>query len=197
MSEKSIKLRCDINWRRLICNVLIPAAIMAGAIVALNWLGWLLDWQRFLKGISISAFGGAFFLYFVMGWLRGLFPNKLVIYEGRQIYEFKFAPPKCLTVWTGILERFLFTISILVGAPALIGIWFGLKVATVWKIWDKVERRIETAYIFIIGNALSILFGFIGAWIAIGKFPYPLPKEVIINFWFDVKSVAIHATHLI
>jgi len=58
----------------------------------------------------------------------------------------------------------------MVGVPEWIAVWLAMKVAVSWTRWDAGERA--TYNLFLIGNALSVIFGFIGAWIALGKLPF-------------------------
>lgn len=76
---------------------------------------------------------------------------------------------KNLTELLGIIERGLYTTSIIMGVPAWIPAWLALKVAARWQRWQGEER--VTYNVFLIGNGLSVAFGVIGAWIALGKFP--------------------------
>lgn len=69
----------------------------------------------------------------------------------------------------GIIERILYTIALIMGLPQWIGIWLTLKVAVTWKKWEGKSR--DQYNIFLIGNALSILFGVIGTWVVLGKLP--------------------------
>lgn len=77
--------------------------------------------------------------------------------------------PGLLTLPMGIVERLLFTTAFLVGTPSIIGIWVALKVAVQWDRWSTKSQR-GTYNLFLIGTALSILFGYLGACIAVGTF---------------------------
>jgi len=79
-------------------------------------------------------------------------------------------PRAILTLPLGIIERLLYTSAFFLGFPEWVPVWLGLKVAVSWKRWQKEEER-GIYNIFLIGNALSLIFGFVGAWIALGQLP--------------------------
>lgn len=79
-------------------------------------------------------------------------------------------PGAIFTQPLGIIERFLYTAAIIMGLPEWIPIWLGLKVAVSWKRWQDEKQR-GTYNIFLIGSALSLIFGFLGVWIALGRLP--------------------------
>ncbi len=64
----------------------------------------------------------------------------------------------------GLTERVLFTTALLAHQPQFIGLWLTLKFAGRWQEWKPEEPggwgRVN---IFLVGNALSILFSFAGA----------------------------------
>jgi len=76
---------------------------------------------------------------------------------------------KNLTILLGIIERGFYTTVLIMGAPNLIAVWLALKVVPKWNRWEGDER--VTYNVFLIGNVISVAFGIIGAWIALGKFP--------------------------
>ncbi len=71
---------------------------------------------------------------------------------------------KKISMLVGILERVLYTTAIIMGQYSFIAIWLGIKVAPKWGKWHEEENRgIFNA--FLIGNALSIIIAFVGAWV--------------------------------
>lgn len=111
---------------------------------------------RLLVGFAVSTLGGALVLWYLVE--RVLWPRS------------KHPRPRFGTMPLGIIERALYTGALLVGAPGWIPVWLGLKVATHWPGWSNSESRV-TYNIFLIGNALSVAIGFVGAWIAGGRLP--------------------------
>lgn len=63
-----------------------------------------------------------------------------------------------LVAYVGVLERFLYTSSILVGQSGFIAIWLALKLAGQWTpTKTSIDRPLY--HIFLIGNALSLIIG--------------------------------------
>ena len=69
----------------------------------------------------------------------------------------------------GIIERASYTAALILGVPEWIAVWLAMKVAVGWREQQKRESPSDNLYL--IGNILSIMFGVIGAWIAIGQLP--------------------------
>ena len=112
-------------------------------------------------GFFVSTLGGAFVL-----WL--LIDKAAWSYLSRN-QNIRRKPPGTLTLPLGIVERGLYTVAVIIGAPEWIAVWLAVKVAVAWSRWQGEERA--TYNVFLIGNALSVMFGFIGAWIALGHLP--------------------------
>jgi hypothetical protein len=116
---------------------------------------------RVLVGLAVSSIAGSLVLWVLIDKLAWGYLKKTQNIEPK--------PPGVLSIPLGIVERILYTTSFILGAPSWVGIWLVVKVAVQWDRWTGKERA--TYNVFLIGSALSILFGFIGAWIAIGKLP--------------------------
>ena len=119
-----------------------------------------MDIERVLIGMTVSSIGGALVLWVLIDKLAWGYLGKKGIGP---------KPPGVLTIPLGIVERVLYTAAFVLGAPSWIGIWLAVKVAVQWDRWKGAERA--TYNVFLIGSALSILFGFIGSWIALGGTP--------------------------
>src|SRR5437899_6306624 len=71
----------------------------------------------------------------------------------------------------GLVERPLYVAAFLAGAPALVGVWLGLKVAGGWKGWQdaytlKSGKMVAGRTVFnfmLIGSAVSVAYGWVGA----------------------------------
>lgn len=71
-----------------------------------------------------------------------------------------------LSNYVGILERFMYTTSILIGRPEFIGVWLVVKV---------VQQRESSAHnVFLVGSALSLIWGAATA-LLIQQFLPPFP----------------------
>lgn len=76
-----------------------------------------------------------------------------------------------LSPFVGICERALYTLVFLLGiAGYLIPAWLILKTIGKWNYLTSEKGKDRTVYnIFLLSNALSIIFGIIGAWIIMGN----------------------------
>jgi len=111
-------------------------------------------------GYAISTSGGALVLWLLidkMAW--GYLVKKGI--PGKS--------PGSLTWLVGIVERLMYTTVFIVNQPAFVAVWLALKVASQWKRWEDKER--PTYDVFLIGNALSLIIAYLGAWVAMGDVP--------------------------
>jgi hypothetical protein len=68
----------------------------------------------------------------------------------------------------GMVERFLYTSSILFAGSGLIAVWVGIKALSQWKRWEgKTHAERVTFNLYLVGSGLSLLYGILGAQIAI------------------------------
>lgn len=119
-----------------------------------------MDITAVILGYLFSALIGAIVLWVLIEKLGWSYLEK---------HEVPAKEPGLLTLPMGIVERLLFTTAFLVGTPSIIGFWVALKVAVQWDRWSTKRQR-GTYNLFLIGTALSILFGYLGACIAAGTF---------------------------
>jgi len=119
------------------------------------------DICRIVFGFFVSTFGGAFVLWLLIDKVAWPYLSKKQNIPGK--------PIGTLTLSLGIVERILYTTALIIGAPEWIAVWLAMKVAVTWSRWQGKERA--TYNVFLIGNAISVMFGLIGAWIALGKLP--------------------------
>lgn len=119
-----------------------------------------LDPAQVIIGFLVSTGGGAVVLWVLIDLLA--WP-----YIAKDLDSGK--PKRTLTIPLGICERTSYTAAILLGVPTWIGVWLAIKVAAQWRRWQGEERA--TYNVFLIGNILSIFFGLVGAWIALGRIP--------------------------
>ena len=85
--------------------------------------------------------------------------------------EYLFFRPE-LPAMVGVLERTLYTTSMLLKQPQFIGLWLALKVAGGWKGWSEpvktpdgkiVLNGRDLFSVFLIGSGFSIAYGITGA----------------------------------
>ena len=113
--------------------------------------------ENFIAGILWSALGGLAFNIIILDWW--LWP----CHESKHPEEEHKRTDRIVVRVLGILERILYTFSILMGFPQWIAVWLTLKTASRWPGWKEDKHRKYN--IFLIGNAVSILFAVIGAYI--------------------------------
>jgi hypothetical protein len=120
-----------------------------------------MNWCRFILGLSVSVIGGDLVIYPIVAWY--LWPQ-LIKHHGvvRSAHTF--------TRQVGWIERALYTGALFVGAWQWVGIWLAVKVATRWRSTAG-DDSAPVDGLWLIGTALSVLFGFIGALIALGHLP--------------------------
>lgn len=125
---------------------------------------------RVLIGFAVSAIGGLVIGPIVNRMWHFISDKQGKDKDGNEIkLPSEFLKPRgALSVPLGAVERTLYTAAIIVCATQVIGLWFVLKVAAKWK---NLTNYRGADNIWLIGNALSLLFGFIGAWIALGHIP--------------------------
>jgi hypothetical protein len=83
-----------------------------------------------------------------------------------------------LQLWTaaqvGIVERLIYTSSILFIGIEIVAIWFGIKALSQWKRWETDSIRSRATFNnFLVGSGLSLLYGVLGGYII---------------FWLDTKD---------
>ena len=111
-------------------------------------------------GFVFSTLGGHFVLWPLID--KFLWP-----YVSR---KHNFRAHKFRLSWlVGIIERGLYTGALIAGAREWIGVWLAVKVVARWQ--TEGEKPPDSDNIWLIGTALSVLFGFLGAWIALGTLP--------------------------
>lgn len=74
----------------------------------------------------------------------------------------------------GIIERFVCTGALLVGGShgwQIIGAWIAMKVAARWQKPKADLQLKDSDNLWLIGTTISLLFGILGAWIALGRIP--------------------------
>lgn len=122
-----------------------------------------------ILGFIVSVIGGDIVIYPLLE--KYLWPQL----EKHHGFKRKF---HTFTRAVGWLERALYTGAILIGSWEWVGVWLAIKVAARWrsKAADS-EADVPVDNVWLIGTGLSVLFGFLGAWIASGHLPYFRPPS--------------------
>jgi hypothetical protein len=77
-----------------------------------------------------------------------------------------------ISIFYGILETLIFTSCFMLKKPEGIAVWLAFKAIMRWKISDNDPRHVPGSSIYMIGTALNLIFGFIGAFIAYQNFSF-------------------------
>jgi hypothetical protein len=87
-----------------------------------------------------------------------------------------------LSWMVGILERTIYTGAFMLPVTGiqLVAGFLALKVASRWHSSSGPRSTVDSDNIWMIGTCLSVLFGLLGAWIALGHMP-PLANIKTIN----------------
>jgi hypothetical protein len=93
----------------------------------------------------------------------------------------------------GIIERFLYTSSILFAGSELIAVWVGIKALSQWKRWDGETHAGRANFnLYLVGSGLSLLYGILGAQIAI----WLNDSEYLLAFLSVVGLVVLNVTFI-
>jgi hypothetical protein len=118
---------------------------------------------RIALGYVFSIIVGHFVIGPYIKWLW-----RYLAKHGHEVTERHTNPRGALSLPLGILERGIYTGALMIGMWQLIGAWLLLKVAARWKETTKYRGADN---VWLIGNGLSLVFGFLGACIALGHLP--------------------------
>ena len=121
----------------------------------------IMDIWRTVLGFFVSTIVGALVLWLIMNKVFWPYISKKHKIQGRVSGS--------LTMMVGIVERASYTTAFIVGVPEWIAVWLAMKVAVGWRESQKRESPSDNLYL--IGNLLSLMFGLIGAWIALSQLP--------------------------
>lgn len=116
---------------------------------------------RVILGFFVSTIVGAFSLWLLIDKVTWPYISKKHNIKGKISGS--------LTLPLGIIERASYTTALILGLPEWIAVWLAMKVAVGWSAHQK--RKSPSDNLYLIGSLLSIMFGFIGAWISLGKLP--------------------------
>jgi hypothetical protein len=165
---------------------------------------WILDVMAYIFGYAYSILIGHYVASHVLD----------CYYQG---YEEGRAVEKWRSGVVGLVERALYTSAFLMSAPEFIAIWLAFKVAGQWERWKadwgskarqdelKKKQRKDTARAmysgYLVGNALSIAYGTVGA-VSIekgleGEWPTAIlvPAALLVSTWLLYLHVRCQQTH--
>jgi len=116
---------------------------------------------RVILGFFVSTIVGAFSLWLLIDKITWPYISKKYSIQGKNFGY--------LSLPLGIIERVSYTTALILGLPEWIAVWLAMKVAVSWSVHQT--RKSPSDNLYLIGNLLSIMFGFLGAWISLGRLP--------------------------
>jgi hypothetical protein len=122
-----------------------------------------MNWCHIVVGFAVSIIGGEIVL-------RPLIEYGLWPYAGKK-HGFDYNKKAHLSGAVGMVERLLYTGALVFGSKELIGVWLAIKVAARWQSSEEAKEKPDSDNIWLIGTGLSLMFGFVGAWVALGQIP--------------------------
>ena len=152
---------------------------------------WNMMWP-YVIGFVFSVVAGGIFIWYATGALWKSVGRK------RDRSDSKLHADPELPAQVGIVERSLYTASILAEQEQFIAVWLGLKAISSWSIWNKLKDAKGQANgaisgrsvfnIYLIGNGLSVAYGVVGGWIT---------KCLLAQPWQPMRAVALASGPLI
>lgn len=163
----SLGILSAVLW---ICSICLPNA--------LEWMSSITD-----PKIPPDAWWCLLALYPFMALITHLVVYTVLL-RVRRLLDLKLKPADIpLKYWkaasfVGLCESVLYPTSWLIGKPEFIGVWLVLKAAGAWQGWQA--TRYQDMHIgrnrfqaFLIGNALSVFFGFVAYGLMRAVIPLP------------------------
>ena len=115
------------------------------------------------------------YVHYAIGYIFSIFVGHLLVWRfSRKAWSALGEIPKdeidMPYRWTsslaGMVDRMIFTSSLLIPAKEFIAVWLAFKIAVQWKRWedkDDLGKARASFHIFLIGTGLSLMYGVIGA----------------------------------
>jgi len=123
-----------------------------------------------LLSYSSVCFFGHFFVNWFIGHLWEISENEL---RGKYPVDDPIRPHKTISFWFGVIERALFLSCFIAKLPEGIAVWLAFKAVVRWRMSEEKDvRHIPGSPIYMIGTAMNIFFGLLGAYIIYGGFTF-------------------------
>ena len=109
---------------------------------------------------------------FILGYLLSMAVGPLLLWStiaGFSEEERLGRKRRSLIILAGIADGAIYTTLFIVNQPAFVAVWLAFKIAAVWMKTDREER--SNSSLFMIGNAVSLVIAYIGAWVALARMP--------------------------
>lgn len=132
-------------------------------------------WLWGILGLSLACFGG----HLIVGPLvKKLWKITDADFrkKGIQILDKPINPNATVSFWYGVTERTICWLCFILCLPEGIAVWLTFKAVVRWKMSEEPDpRHIPGSLIYMIGTAMNIIIGFLGALIAFRDFSFIIP----------------------
>jgi hypothetical protein len=117
------------------------------------------------------------FIYYILGYLYSVWVGHLLVLSfsrnawsalGEIPKNEKDMPYRWTSSLVGIIERIIYTSSLVFGAKEFIAVWLAIKIAVQWKRWEDTKdlgKARASFHIFLIGTGLSLMYGVVGGFL--------------------------------
>ena len=129
--------------------------------------GWGIGVLLWIIGFWISLIVGHYVCNYIVD--KELWPSFIKDYPDEKV---NYPKGRDIVRWLGRCELLMFTIAFIINWPQWIAVWIGVKTSVHWAGWKNDTGR--TFNIFLIGNAINIIFSFLGAMIIKAGTPFVL-----------------------
>jgi hypothetical protein len=124
---------------------------------------------RFMIGLAISTVGGYVVIHLaILNWMRKWEDGEK---HRRKAEDEPEAKQRNLSWASGTVETGLYTCALVVEAYQWIGVWLAVKVIARWQSSGHNPIPGPHTHRWLVGTGLSVLFGYLGAWFALGHPP--------------------------
>lgn len=132
-------------------------------------------WLWYLLSYAIACFGAHFIVKLAVNKLWDLTLNDFQK-KGIQIPDKPINPNATVSFWYGVTERTICWLCFILCLPEGIAVWLTFKAVVRWKMSEEPDpRHIPGSLIYMIGTAMNIIIGFLGALIAFRDFSFIIP----------------------
>lgn len=132
-------------------------------------------WLWGILGLSFACFGG----HLIVGPLvKKLWKITVADFrkKGIQIPDKPINSNATVSFWYGVTERTIYWLCFILCLPEGIAVWLTFKAVVRWKMSEEPDpRHIPGSSIYMIGTAMNIIIGFLGALIAFRDFSFIIP----------------------
>ena len=121
-----------------------------------------MNWKVYMYGYGFSCIVGGLAIYFIWDWMWSLVKKDNRNEDLRN--------PTKFAIIQGIVERAVYTSSIVLGRPEGVAVWLAFKAIQRVRVGEQGDyRHIPGTAIYLTGTGLSVAFGVVGGLIIIGK----------------------------